>query len=177
MREIIITVVFSLPLGTIIGYFFSKWYENRLARSRTIEDVQITNFISDYRVFKECFISALQSLERKDISFVKIISYEFPKHDLAIHKIILELDGDRYDRLNKKWTEYKEVYEKWGTKDGPGSDVDYLLETMRKPELGKNFSGDKDTMEAMNAFLHDDTLNKRYLKYLIYDIIAIAKKY
>lgn len=176
---ITIDSVVNFSLGGIVTFAITEVIRRYLARLKTIEDANITNFIADYRTFKKVFIHALQLLARSDTSFLQVITAEFPKHDLAIQEFILELDGDRYDRLNAKWAEYKEVYEKWSSPHGPGSNMQYLFDQIRTPGIKNRvmLSDDKDTIDAVNQLFQDDSLNKRYYTYLIKDLLDIAKKY
>ncbi len=172
----------TFSLGGALGYFIRTFIEHRLARARTIEDTHIANFISDYRSFKEVFLPALNDLSKDDTSFIQILRDEFPKHDVAIQKIILELDGSRLDRMNEKWTEYKEVYAKWNPNSIHADNVLHIFGKLKTPGFASTMfladvSDNKDATAAVNQLLYTDDLNKKYLQYLINDILDIAKKY
>lgn len=172
----------GLPFGSIIGYFFRTWYEGRIARSRTIDNALITNFISDYRSFKEVFLPSLHALSNDDTSFIQVLRDEFPKHNLAIQKIILDLDGTRRDRMNEKWAEYKETYEKWNPNSIYADNILHILEQIKSPGfkgalLLNAVSDNEGATDAVNHLLYTDDLSKKYLQYLINDLLDIAKKY
>lgn len=133
-----------------------------------------------YRSFKKVFIPTLQSLERSDSSFIHILNVDFPKHEEAMREFILEqgiLDGECLARFNKKWAEYKETYEKWGNLDSSNPNAIYAENIKTIIDTFKKNRPDKDSIASVEEYFESDIANKKYMEYLIYDLLEIAQEY
>lgn len=134
-----------------------------------------------YRTFKKVFIPTLQNLERSDSSFIHILNVDFPEHEEAMRDFILEegiLDGDSLTSFNRKWTEYKETYEKWGNLDSSNPNA-IFAENVKTiiDEFKKTHQKYKGSIADVEEYFEKDIANKKYVESLIYDLLKIAKKY
>jgi hypothetical protein len=111
---ITIVNVLTFTTGGVLGYLLRTLIDHRLARSRSIEAIQITEFNKTAATFRDTLIEHkvfLQDLVSQDI-YADHIGFNITDIELAKNAFEFYLSNEIRPAFNKAWDNYKN-YEKY----------------------------------------------------------------
>lgn len=124
----IIEITIPFSVGTVAGYFFRLFIEDKIIRKRDRDN----RFALTYNAFSKEFSAALHRLDNPEERADDIIREEFPRHKDAFFNFEHMVRGSKCEiRFKEKWKEYETKCERiykyvWGK--APTSDFPELLE-------------------------------------------------
>lgn len=143
-----------------------------------------TKFNSAASEFKKAFFPIKQTLINANSSLQETITAEFPKHEAAMlifADFLKTTDRKRYDRINKKWGEYKEACEQQLQSDDSiyFENMHYLIEQAKNPEIQNQLPRlHLEELAQMETYLiSSNQIQKENIRLHIDNLLEIANKY